>query len=90
MKTALLHIIQPTFESDGERHQWRGRLSNIVHTAQLKPGALQMLGENVALIDLEKSLPQLSSLLYQLDAGGHPYRISFLDTDLDWLEFPKI
>ena len=85
----LLVVSKPEKENVPACQLWRNLLSPFLETTSQNKG-IQILGQNVALIDISKNLNGLSAVVSQLRGSGvglaFEYRYLILDEGIKWHE----
>ena len=86
MASILLSVEKPTDDTDDSERRWDNCSSNLrALSAQNKD--LQLLGENVVLISLSKTLDPLSTLVQKL--CGLSYRFQVHNEETPWISVAR-
>lgn len=90
MKYALIIIVKPEMTALSlQEKQWRETIANNVSAMIKKSENTRLLGESVVECCVNIDMQPLNSFLNQLDMDRIAYRITFLDSPLEWIECPK-
>jgi len=90
MKYALIIITNPEMLAlSAKEQQRREKVTNAVSAMLKKSENTRALGAGVLECCLNTDLPPLNSFLNLLEIESIAYRITFLDSPLEWIECPK-
>lgn len=89
MKQAIFQVLKLKYQGNvtEAQHHALCEISEIANKTLQQGEGFEELGEYTWLCLLETSLPSLSGMIYFADRAGLPYRITYLDNELEWINF---
>lgn len=86
MTQVIFAVEKPKADTVENERRWRGCTTNLLAQAN-KNTDIQILGENVLLISLDKDLYGLAKVIEEILGLGYRYQV--LNEDIKWTEVPN-
>lgn len=83
--TIIFAVDKPADDSFQVEQRWRGCTANLLELAR-KNIDVQLIGENILLISLDRNLSALAEIIPYILGFG--YRYTILSEDVKWTEVP--